>query len=585
MICRPSFVHLAGLIFACSLAGCEQPEVNLSAIEKARIELINGNGLSARIHLDRALAQGKTRRDLAVLFAEAALLDGDLETARDWLGPGEFSDETQAEGFRLLGRLERIEGNLAAARRALDRSYRADPENAALWVEIGRLRYRAGEQFEAIEASDHAIALDPNSGEALQFRGQLARDVQGMETGARVLRKAIERQPSSVALRIEYAATLGDAGRAKEALRVMRADGGRATSAPSGLFVQAVIAARGRNFSLSRDLLARSGLAQNGPASAQLLSAIIDLEEENYASAAQTLDRLASAQPDNRRIRNLLAYALSRSGGEQELINRFASYATGTVSSTYLRMMVGRAYEALGERERAAIFLDLAATRKASLTVLPGTRPVGTMLISDPEGAIETRDYIRSAIAVREPVAGIRRAREFAKRLPGSADALAILGDAELAQGNKRAARAAYQRSATVRQPWPLMLRLIGAQENRGDAIRLLEAFAYEHPMNGEASAMLADALAAQGDWERSVQLLDHAIGVGMARVSWVLAARSVGARQLGDSETALSFALAAHDLQPMNPLAISALIAALPADENATRQELEAKLRSLTAS
>ena len=43
-----------------------------------------------------------------------------------------------------------------------------------------------------------------------------------------------------------------------------------------------------------------------------------------------------------------------------------------------------------------------------------------------------------------------------------------------------------------------------------------------------------------------------------------------------------MSYALAAHELEPMNPLAISALLAAMPEDGSAARAELEAKLRSL---
>ncbi len=95
---------------------------------------------------------------------------------------------------------------------------------------------------------------------------------------------------------------------------------------------------------------------------------------------------------------------------------------------------------------------------------------------------------------------------------------------------------------------------------------------------------MLADAVAAQGKWGRAAQLLDHAIMLGQARVPWVLAARSIAALQLDDREDALDYALAAHELQPMNPLAISALLAALPDTEAAAKAELEAKLQSLTA-
>ena len=103
--------------------------------------------------------------------------------------------------------------------------------------------------------------------------------------------------------------------------------------------------------------------------------------------------------------------------------------------------------------------------------------------------------------------------------------------------------------------------------------------------MNAEAAALLADAFAAAGDWERAVQLLDHAMALGMARVPWLLAARSIAAGELEDNDAALDYALAAHELQPMNPMAIAALIDALPESEEAARSELETKLRSVSAS
>ncbi len=482
----------------------------------------------------------------------------------------------------MLGRLEMAEGDLRAAGAAFDRSHAVDPDNAELWVDIGRLRYRGGEQFEAIEAVEHALAIDPANGEALRFKGQLARDAQGMEAGAKLLGRALQSRPEDIDLRVEYAATLGDAGRAREALQVLRGENSLAATTPRGLFVQAVLAARGRHFRLSRDLLSRSGLQQDDVASARLLSAIIDLEEGNFASAAQALDRLYIRQPDNPRIRDLLAYALSRDDGERELVHRFAGMAASNSSSAYLRVLVGRAYEALGNRERAAIYIDLAALGGGNFSVLPSLTPPELLAISEGEGGQQVRDYVRNAIAGREAVAALRKGREFAKRFPGSADAQAILGDAEFARGNKRAAREAYRRSAQVRRPWPLALRLAGAQEDPADARQLLEAYVRENPMNGDAAAILADALAAEGDWRRAVELLDHAMGLGLRRVPWVLAARSVGALQLDDPEEALDFALAAHDLQPMNPLAISALIAALPEGEKRARRELEAKLHSL---
>ena len=583
MIFRRDLGIVAALVLGLApLGACSEEGFEGSRIDQARARMGGDDPRAARLHLERALDEGANRAELAALFGEVELLAGDLAAARAWLAPQEFSDATRALGFRMLGRLEMVEGDLRAAGAAFDRSHAVDPENAELWVDIGRLRYRGGEQFEAIEAVDHALAIDPANGEALRFKGQLARDAQGMEAGVKLLGRALRSRPEDIDLRVEYAATLGDAGRAEEALQVLRGTNSSAATTPRGLFVQAVLAARGRHFRLSRDLLSRSGLQQDDVASARLLSAIIDLEEGNFASAAQGLDRLYTWQPDNPRIRDLLAYALSRDGGERELVHRFAGMAASNSSSAYLRVLVGRAYEALGNRERAAIYIDLAALGGGNFSVLPSLTPPELLAISEGEGGQQVRDYVRNAIAGREAVAALRKGREFARRFPGSADAQAILGDAEFARGNKRAAREAYRRSAQVRRPWPLALRLAGAQEDPQSARQLLTAYVRENPMNGDAAAILADALAAEGDWTRAVALLDHAMGLGLGRVPWVLAARSVGALQLDNPEEALDFALAAHDLQPMNPLAISALIAALPEGEERARRELEAKLHSL---
>jgi tetratricopeptide (TPR) repeat protein len=585
MIFRRDLGPVAGLLLGLAiLGGCGEAAPELSPLDAARAQLARGDPLAARVFLERALEQGTPREDVAALLGEAALVAGDLPTARKWLGPGKFSEDTRAIGFRLLGRLEMAQGNLPGAGAAFDQSYRVEPHSSDLWVDIGRLRYRGGEQVQAIEAADRALTLDPDNGEALQFRGQLARDAEGMEAGAALLAKALERRPDDLELRVEYAATLGDAGRATKALEALRAAGGHAAVTPRGLFVQAVIAARGNDFRLARGLLEKSDLERSGVASAQLLSAIIDLAEENYASAALTLDRLYSRQPDNRRVRDLLAYALLRSGGERELVHRFADAAGGRAASAYLQLLVGRACETLGDRRRAAFFLDLAALDGTGLTVLPSRSPQAAPAASTSLGGVQLRDYVRAAIAGRETAAAVKRARAFAQRFPGSADAQALLGDAEFAQGNKVAARAAYERSSRVRRPWPLALRLAGVQDDPARARQMLAHYVRNNPLNGEAAAVLADAVAAQGEWNRAAQLLDHAMVLGQARVPWVLAARSIAALQLDDREDALDYALAAHELQPMNPLAISALLAALPDTEAAAKAELEAKLQSLTA-
>ncbi|MEZ5679709.1 MAG: tetratricopeptide repeat protein [Erythrobacter sp.] len=564
------------------LAACDSEVGELPPLERARMDLATGRAADAQVILKRLLEEGTDRTEIAAYLGQAALARGDLAEAGDWLATGEFSEQTRAHGFRMQGRLAMAEGKLAEAGGAFDRSLALDPNAPELWVDVGRFRYQGGEQLQALEAAERAVELGPQNPAALQFRGQLARDSKGMEAGVQWFERALERQPDNIDLRVDLAATLGDAGRAREALAVLRGGTGSAAATPRALFVQAVIAARAGNLSVARDLLDRSEQQRDGVPAAVLLSAIIDIEEENFGAAAQTLDRLLREQPDNARVIDLLAMSLSRSGGENELVRRFGKRAASASGSAYLRTLVGRALEALGDRTSAAAYLDQAAHSRRGLVVLPGGGSVDVPAIAGTSDARDTRDRIRADIQAGRPTVAVARARELARRFPGSTDVLALLGDAELANGNRRAASRAYSRSATIRQPWPLVPRMTASLFSRDTAVDYLRDFVIGNPANGDAAAMLADAYAQRGDWERAAILLDHAMSVGHDRVPWVLAARSTAARQMGDTESALAFALAASELQPTNRYAVAALISALPEGEDDARAELELKLRSL---
>lgn len=586
MIFRRDILRPVAAVLFCflGLAGCEGGPDRLDPVEQARFEISRGFPEDARIILERQLSEGTDRVDLAALLGEAALQSGDLESAARWLGPGSFSDDTAALGWRMLGRLEMARGDLAAAGKAFDRSHAVAPDNPDLWVDIGRLRFLGGEQVEAVKAADRALALAPENKAALLFRGQLIREASGMVPAIEWFERALDLHPDDLDLRLEYSATLGDAGRAADALAVLREGGEGVVLSETGLYLQAVIAARGGKFLLARELLQRSGLETEGVPAALMLSAIVDLQNANPASAAQTLDRLLLDQPDNVRAVELLAAALLQSGSERELVYRFADRALGPAGSPHLRLLVGRAHEALEQRARAAQFIDLAALGPDGLAPLPSDTPTETLTATGGGGA-QTRDFVRSVLFGQARGSAVGSAEDFVRRFPGSADGYAILGDAELASGDRRAARDAYVRAADIRQPWPLTLRLAGSQATPEATAELLAEYLQANPMNGHAAALLADAYAAQGKWRTAATLLDHAMAHGQSRVPWVLASRGIVAGQLGDADAALDFAFRAHELQPLNPRAIAALIETLPPEQDAARADLQAKLTSLLAS
>lgn len=575
-------IGLAILVSAL-LAACDENASDLPPLERARQALTAGNGLGAELALRGAMDGGElSRTDVAALMGEAELLQGEYSEARQWLAPGEFSDATLAHGFHMLGKLEFVQGNLPAAGAAFDRAYAEGGEDAGLWVDVGRLRYRGGEQLQAIEAADMALVIEPGSAAALQFKGQLIRDSLGPAAARPWFVAALKAAPKNAEIISDQAATQGEAGRGRRMLRLAR----RAYRADPGNkrlnYLQAVLAARGGKLELAQSLLQRSDEKDRNSPAAVLLSAVIDMRNGNYASSSQTLERLSSEQPHNRDIQNLFARSLALGKNEPELIYRFGDIARRPSASPYLQTLVGRAHEALGQREEAAWYLDRASKpRSHNLVAL---QPLSGVLDEDDVFA-STRQSIVSGNST-----GARRsADELAKRFPGSADVLGIAGDARMASGDPKGALNYYRKAAAVRRSWSLAKRMLAVHRAKGElaeAEQLLISFVRGEPGNAEATSVLAGMLAAKGDWKRVAPLIDHALAHGASRDANLVALRARAASGLGEHAKALRLAREAHSLAPMSAIASEMLATLEGQDDDAmkAKEVLLEKARKLSA-
>lgn len=568
-------------LLALAMAACSQPQPASDPVDAAVAAMERGDPLGAEIALRRQLDRGTAREELAAYLGEAELLQGDLVAARAWLGGGQFSPGTRARGFRILGRLEMREGNLAAAGAAFDRALRIAPDDPRLWSDIGRLRYLGGEQAQAIAASERAVELAPRNAEALHLRGQLVRDAHGMEAALPWFEAALEVEPANVDLLADNAATLGELGRAPEMLAQVREMAGLAPRDPRVLLYQAVLAARAGEFGLARDLLARGGSARRIDAAARLTGAVVDLETGNPASAAQALDRLLREQPDNRRVRQLLVRALHLAGNNRELVYRFAAAARAEDADRYLVQTVGRAYEALGEREQAAPFLERAAAPMPDSPVLLASgRPGGPLALGEAPSGIETQAYIRAALAEGRTAQAMAAARSFLDRFPGSADARSLAGDVHLAAGRPREAVESYRAAAAIRRPWPLARRMLAAQaaiDDRAGAEWLLANQLASEPGNREALA-LAARLAFEDDWlDGAEALLRRALALGGAQDPGLLSLSARTAARAGRHEEARELAMRAFRLQRRHRGARAALAQVLRGDGAPAQAAVEA--------
>ncbi|WP_185960318.1 tetratricopeptide repeat protein [Erythrobacter insulae] len=434
---------------------------------------------------------------------------------------------------RLLedARYEMEEGNLDQAGVLFDEALEIDRENPGLWIDIARFRFRGGEHVGALEAADLALTLDPEFAPALLMRAQLVRDAYGLEASLAWFERALVLHPENTDLLAEYAGTLGDLGRAKDMLKTVRA---LAELDPRDVrvhYLQAVLAVRGNDPVLASSLLKRSGMREAGVPSAILVDALGEMQQGNFDTAATSLEGLLARQPGNVRVMELLARAMWLNGRDREIVDRFASRAEAADASAYMRMLVGRSLERLGQRDRAAPMLELAyAGQSGELAVLNVPQELRAALPAP------TRQ-LREMIAAGNSGEARQYASGLVSRFSGSSDIIALAGDAALATGDSADALNLYSRASQIRRPWPLTRKIIHAYREQGDddaADTLLIRHVRSEPLNTEAAIMYAERSAQTGDWLRTAVLLDNAIERGAGNDPKLLELRLEAARSLG---------------------------------------------------
>ncbi len=528
---------LAALLALAGAGQAAAPSAGEALIAQARNDLVRGDGIAAEVRLKQALAAGSKREAIAARMGEAMLVQGQRGKARDWLAPGSFTAADEAYGFRMLGRLEQLEGNLEAAGAAYDRVIALTPRDPQLWVDVGRLRYAGGEHKLAVDAADYALNLEPDNIAALQFKGQFVRDQYGLAAALPWFEAALERDPANLDVMGEYAATLGDLGRAKDMLAVTRTmlerDGGN----PRALMLQALLAARAGDVRLARAMLNKTRDRLRDVPAKMLLDGVIELRSGNNRLAIEAFERLVELQPANPEAQAMLARAYYAAGDARVVTQRFGDLAARSDALPQLLTTVARAHELLGQRDLAAVLLDRAArSQDRPFAPVPENKPIGALLSAQQTGQAESESE------------QMRIAR------PGSANAQTLAGDVQMALGRGAAAAERYSAAAQIRLPDSLLLRMVAALglAGQGDAAgALVENYLAQNPSSRIAARLAAARAAALGDWPRSRELLEMLRSNGGGGDTRLLADLSMAQLRNSDPVAAEATAREAYRLQP----------------------------------
>lgn len=546
---------LACLALAAALSGAAAAP-RADPLREAAGALARGDGIAAEVAARRALQHGRSEADVAAYLGEAELLQQDLDDARRWLAPGRFSIATRQRGFHALGRLHFEEGNLPAAAVAFNQALGSGPPTAQLWVDIGAMRYRGGEQHLALDAAERAVALGPQNPAALRFRAQLARDAEGLVAALPWFERALQGAPDDVGLLGEYAATLGDAGQNRAMLAVARRMAELNPRDPRAYYLQAVLALRAGQFAMARRLMWQTGGDYDARPAGLLLNGALELGSGNPALAVEQFDALVRLQPQNHHAALLLGRALLANGEANEVIARLGPAADRRHTPPYLLALVGRAHEQLGNREKAAAYLDRAAAAPDdAVTVLP-VDAAGDFAIwrwqkdsRDPQGAVA---LLRRLVADGSGGEAQAEAARLLTRFPGSADIERLVGDVLLLTEDPAGALAAFERSGAIRSDHALVRRAILAERalGRGDAAeRRAAAFIARNPRALPVVRVQAMALAWRHDWRGAEPLLRRASDLAGGTDPLLLAALAEGRLALGQRDLALADARRAHAL------------------------------------
>lgn len=518
------------------------------------------DGVGAEAEIRRAMADGLPPARGLHILAHALLLQDKPAAA---LAVGTVPGMTRADAVyaaRIRGRAQMALDDQDAAAAEFNRALALAADDSLVWSDIGRFRMLTGDMAGASAAADKAIGIDARNIEALILKGELVRGQYGLVGALPWFDRVLTIDPQNVPAMIEAAATLGDMGRTRDMLamsrRVLAVDSRNAQA----FFLQATLAARAGNYQLARRLMQRVGDKLDHLPAVILLSGSLDYQAGNLQQAIGRLNRLVAMQPDNIKARRLLGAAMLRADDPQGAIGTLRAIADRPDADSYTLTVIGRAFEAAGDRSAAAVYLQRAANPVVAQG-LPFNPDEDLTLLArnaaeQPDNARTVIPLIRGLIRAGDATAALDQATKLQGENPGAPAAHVLVGDALGALGRFAEAAENYRKAGNINFSEPVALRMIDALSRAGndaDATKVLNLFLSQNPRNVPALLIAAQRFGAAGDWPRVIAILEGLRQrLGNQDVS-ILNNLAWAYYEAGRLDAALPLAMRAYQLSPSN--------------------------------
>ena len=423
-------------------AAKEDPDWAIIYAVQASILLAQGDGFGAESAVWRALELKMEPGKVNQLMAHAFLLQGDAQKALAMAQPHNVAPRYRGYAARVRALAQAKLGNMPSAAREFDEAAHLNPKSAATWADIGAFRSDTGNLSAAIDATSLSIKLNPKRVQSLKLMGMLTRGQYGLTASIPWFRRALELDRNNLDLMRELAASLGDAGQTVEMLQVTRdmleIDPGNAQA----YYLQAVLAARAKKYDLARSLLYRAGGKLDGLPGVMLLNAALELQTGNAEQAIARLEDIVEAQPGNIKAQRLLGAALWRAGDAQSTITALKSIANRADADSYTLSVIGRAYEAAGNRDAAATYLDRASQpvrgEAVPFEMAGDLARLARANVGPSDNADFAVPYINKLVLEGRTAEALAQAERLRQRNKGAPAAHVLVGDALMAQGRAR---------------------------------------------------------------------------------------------------------------------------------------------------
>ncbi|WOE76518.1 tetratricopeptide repeat protein [Alterisphingorhabdus coralli] len=561
----------------------EAPDWAEARLLQAEIYLRLRDPLAAEAELRRAREFGTPDEQLRHLMGHALQLQGQLDRARKWLTEGPVARKHLAYAQRILAEVYLADGDRDRARAAYDAAIAADGSDPMLWVSIARYRYLDGDQKGAIDAADFAVQLAPQSIDALLYRGELARSQFGLIPALPWFERALEINPDHIPTLIAYGETLGDAGRMTDMLAVARKIIALEPGNDRGLFLQAVLAARARQFDLARSIMLKTQNRLDDQAAPALLRCALELEVDNLAQAEEHCATVLRRQPHNLFAGNLAMRGMAGGSDREMFFALVAEHGLLTTPNSFRLLLAARAYEADGNRPMAADFINR-ASRAPHRPYILVPEPSG---LSELEAAIQASPgdagaevrLIRKLLTLDRYVEALRRAKSLQRRFPGVADAHLLVGDVHMLSNRPEEGFSAYQEAGKLRFTFDVMVRLHDALADLGrdeDKAATLRSFLANNPAHLRAKHMLGTAYLDAERWELARVTLSEVSARLGGNVPLLLADLAWAELNAGAPEKAQRTAAQAYRTLPMNPVVTYVYGQVLAEDDTRLRDAID---------